>query len=260
MRARLRYGESPEPPLPDPQQNWATERVRAWSERVRGAYHVFDFDECIQSTTGIQKSKMPEVDFTDFQPALFAATVMNSFEQTWCIAGGWAIDLWLGRATRDHKDVEVAVLREDQIALRDFLREWKFNLVTKGHLKTLRRDDRQMVMLPIHQLHAADARGRKLEFLLNESDSVDWLYRRDARIRWPLDQWIVRGGFGVPVIAPHIALLYKSKSPRPQDELDLRSSLPKLDSELREWLAQAIRLSDPKHGWIPGLSEAQSSQ
>lgn len=200
------------------------------------------------------------MDFADFQPALFAATIMNAFERPWCIAGGWAIDLWLGRATRKHKDVEIAVLREDQIALRDFLREWKFNLVTKGELKPWRRDDRQMLMLPIHELHAADARGRKLEFLLNESDSVDWLYRRDARIRWPLDQWIIRGGFGVPVIAPHIALLYKSKSPRPQDELDLRSSLPKLDSELREWLAQSIGLSDSAHAWIAALSEAASAR
>lgn len=200
------------------------------------------------------------MDFADFQPALFAATIMNAFERPWCIAGGWAIDLWLGRPTRKHKDVEIAVLREDQIALRDFLREWKFNLVTKGELKPWRRDDRQMLMLPIHELHAADTRGRKLEFLLNESDSVDWLYRRDARIRWPLDQWIVRGGFGVPVIAPHIALLYKSKSPRPQDELDLRSSLPKLDSELREWLTQSIGFAEPAHAWIARLSETPSAR
>ena len=32
------------------------------------------------------------MDFPDFQPALFAATVMNAFEKPWCVAGGWAFD------------------------------------------------------------------------------------------------------------------------------------------------------------------------
>lgn len=34
---RLRYGEPPDPPLGEAQQQWATERVRAWSERAQSA-------------------------------------------------------------------------------------------------------------------------------------------------------------------------------------------------------------------------------
>ena len=30
------------------------------------------------------------------------------------VAGGWAIDLWLGEQTRDHHDIEVVVRRCDQ--------------------------------------------------------------------------------------------------------------------------------------------------
>jgi hypothetical protein len=43
-----------------------------------------------------------------------AATVMIDFDRPWCIAGGWAIDLAVGHATRQHKDVEIAIFREDQ--------------------------------------------------------------------------------------------------------------------------------------------------
>ena len=195
------------------------------------------------------------MDFGDFQPALFAATVLNAFDRPWCIAGGWAIDLWLGRLTRSHSDVEVALLRDDQIALRDFLHGWSFSIGARdGVPRPWRRDDRQMLMLPVHELHATDPRGRKLEFLLNESDSVDWVYRRDARCRWPLDQWIVRAAFGVPVLAPHIVLLYKSKSPRAPDELDLRSALPRLDPELTAWLADAITPHCEGHPWLDALA------
>lgn len=192
------------------------------------------------------------MDFSDFQPALFAATVMNAFEPPWCIAGGWAIDLWLGRLTRNHADVEVAIFREDQITLRDFLHDWTFRAIAAdGTPRVLR--DRQLLMLPVHELQARNRQGREIEFLLNECDTVDWIYRRDARIRWPRDAWTVRGAFGVPVLVPHLVLLYKSKSPRPQDELDFRTAVPELAPELRRWLAEALRLANVHHPWLQQL-------
>ena len=36
------------------------------------------------------------------------------------IAGGWALDLALGRQTRAHEDVDVAVLRSEHEQLREF--------------------------------------------------------------------------------------------------------------------------------------------
>ncbi|MCL4541605.1 MAG: hypothetical protein M1396_04620 [Chloroflexi bacterium] len=49
--------------------------------------------------------------FTAVRPV---ATLLTDFDRPWFIAGGWAIDLFLGRQTRAHKDVEIAVLRQDQ--------------------------------------------------------------------------------------------------------------------------------------------------
>jgi hypothetical protein len=31
----------------------------------------------------------------------------------WVAVGGWAIDLWLGQKTREHADIEIAILRSD---------------------------------------------------------------------------------------------------------------------------------------------------
>jgi hypothetical protein len=45
----------------------------------------------------------------DLMALLQIAALMQRFERPSCIAGGWAIDLFLGRMTRPHKDIEIAI-------------------------------------------------------------------------------------------------------------------------------------------------------
>ena len=177
-----------------------------------------------------------------------AATVMVGFERPWCIAGGWAIDLLVGRATREHADVEIAVFREDQHRLREYLHDWDWRVLING--KRQRWLDERTLHLPIHELHAADPQGLSVEFLLNECDSIDWIYRRDPSIRRSLDKAIRRGRDGVPTLAPEIVLLYKSKNPRPADELDFRIAETLLDNESRGWLIESIGTTSPVHPWL----------
>ncbi|HEV2736058.1 MAG TPA: hypothetical protein VGV85_14520, partial [Longimicrobiaceae bacterium] len=47
------------------------------------------------------------------------AAAMRGFGAPWCVAGGWALDLFLGRATRPHADVDLALFRDDQARLRE---------------------------------------------------------------------------------------------------------------------------------------------
>jgi Aminoglycoside-2''-adenylyltransferase len=42
-----------------------------------------------------------------------AATCFAALHVPWWIAGGWAIDLFLGRQTREHEDLDVLILRRD---------------------------------------------------------------------------------------------------------------------------------------------------
>src|SRR5438874_1630364 len=57
--------------------------------------------------------------------------LMSGFGKPWLVAGGWALDLYVGRSTRRHNDVDLAIFREDQAdfeavrtALDDERRTW----------------------------------------------------------------------------------------------------------------------------------------
>ena len=47
-----------------------------------------------------------------------ALKVMAGFPQPWWVAGGWALDLFLGRKTRPHADLEFSILAADRAPAR----------------------------------------------------------------------------------------------------------------------------------------------
>ena len=191
----------------------------------------------------------------DFAQPLEAAAAMIGFHRPWCVAGGWAIDLWLGKVTRNHADVDLAVLRDHQFDLRQHLPEFTFKVASMDRRLVPWKDPRQMLMLPVHELHASDrATGRAFEFLLNESDGIDWIFRRDFDTRLNLAGWIWRGAGNVPVLNPLIVLLYKSKRPEPKDTLDFHVALDRLTDGQKTWLRTALLRQDENHPWLNDLA------
>lgn len=167
----------------------------------------------------------------------------------WAVAGGWAIDLFLGRSTRPHADVDIAVWRDEQRELRRFLEpHWRVEVVDDHRLRPWAVDE--WLALPLHEIHA-QSRGeadRHLEFLLNERDASDWIYRRSNERR-ALERAILRQG-EVAFLAPEIVLLYKSKNPRDADDADLRAVLASMSLEQRDWLRHAVARQYPSHRWL----------
>jgi hypothetical protein len=76
---------------------------------------------------------------------------MRRFEPEWFIAGGWAIDLFLGKETRRHEDIEIALFRRDQAALQDYLAGWLLQKVGNGALAVWKRGER--LELPVFEIH-----------------------------------------------------------------------------------------------------------
>jgi hypothetical protein len=66
-----------------------------------------------------------------FGPVLAVRSLLSDLTVPYWIAGGWAIDLAVGRVTRDHADVDIMLLERDEHALRTDLTEVDVQLI--GH-------------------------------------------------------------------------------------------------------------------------------
>lgn len=179
-----------------------------------------------------------------------AIELMRGYDGPWWVGGGWALDLFLGRRTRVHADLDVVVPRDDQRRLRDHFAGWDIQVAAGDELRPWQGE---RVELPLHDLWARRSAGPwELELLLMESDGRAWRFRRDQRVTLPLER-VGMERSGIPHLAPEIPLLYKAKEPRASDEADFAEVVTELPPERRAWLRKALALQDQAHGWLARL-------
>ena len=173
-------------------------------------------------------------------PLSEAVALMDGFPRPWWVAAGYAIELHVGHQVRDHDDVDLLVLREDQEAIRAQLPGWDLRIAHDGRLEPWREG--RPIELPRSGVWARhDAEGPwQLQFLLAECDGDTWWFRRDPRIRLPLAEIGLRTPAGIPYLRPELALLFKSRRTRERDATDFETVLPRLDERacgrLAAWL------------------------
>jgi hypothetical protein len=171
----------------------------------------------------------------------------------WYVAGGWAIDLFLGKEHREHDDLEIAIpqSRFDEIVAA--LPDLDFFVVGDGLAWPLNQAGDMFDAH--HQTWARDrSNGRwRLDIFREPAEGDTWVSRRDESIRLPYTQLIARTPDGIPYGRPEVILLFKAKASRPKDEDDFATVLPLLDSRARIWLREALSLFDPEHHWITAL-------
>lgn len=183
-----------------------------------------------------------------------AATLLADVACRWWIAGGWALDLHVGRQTRHHDDIDVVVLREDLPTVQRHLHGW--TLMAADPPGTL-RDWRTGEQLPrtVHDVWCRPAGDDAWALQLMVVDPVagEWVYPHDPRIRRPLatiGTTTPATPHPLPVLAPEIQLLHKSRRPRAKDEADFDAAQGHLSPARRAWLRDALRLTDPAHPWL----------
>jgi len=172
----------------------------------------------------------------------------------WFVCGGWAIDLFLGRATREHKDVDIAVARSDQAEVRDYLagRGWGLEKAVDGELSLW--SDGEILAPPVHTIWCRnDAHDPAfVELLLNEIDGERFRFRRDETVTRERGRMSFKSDAGLPVLAPEIVLLYKSSRPE-ENAPDFRNAVALLSEESRAWLKHALDKVSARHPWAEEL-------
>ena len=172
----------------------------------------------------------------------------------WYVCGGWALDLFLGRVTRDHKDVDIAVARRDQLGVRDYLRRrgWSLEKASDGRLSPW--DEGEWLAPPLHVVWCRNGAHDPpfFELLFNEVDDELFRFRRDQSVTLPRARMSFVSDCGLPVLAPEVVLLYKSNSP---DEYaaDFRAAAASLSEESRAWLKGALAKNSARHPWADEL-------
>ncbi len=191
-----------------------------------------------------------------FAPLHRVVEELHDFPYPWHICGGWALDMFLGRVTRVHHDVDVEVSRADQLALQQYMTTRSWKMVTPFEERLQPWPMHMRLEMPRHQVHA-HRRGAFIDFLLADLDGGVWRYRREPSIIRDMSRVGLRSTEQIPFLAPELVLLYKSKTTsgkeRIKDKADFEEVYLSLEPERRGWLRWALLATDPSHPWVERL-------
>lgn len=170
----------------------------------------------------------------------------------WYVAGGWAVELFLGVRLREHGDIEIAIPAAGWNAVRDRFPGYAFDAVGSGRIWT---DPTPPVLAAVHQTWLRDpATGNYLLDVFREPHDADtWICRRDTTIRRPYRDIICHTQDGIPYLAPELVLLFKAKAARPKDQTDFDATAPRLNTAQRATLTDLLARTHPGHRWLADL-------
>jgi hypothetical protein len=170
----------------------------------------------------------------------------------WCVAAGWALELFRGTQTREHGDIEIAIPAATFPEVRERFAGYAFDAVGSGRIWENAAPDE---LAATHQTWLREpATGNYLLDVFREPhDGATWICRHDETIRLPYSEIIHRTPDGIPYLAPELVLLFKAKHARPKDQADFVETIPHLTPAQRTALAGLLARAHPGHRWLANL-------
>jgi hypothetical protein len=220
----------------------------------------------------------------NIQPIISKACIyFNNLGFDWSICGGGAIDLFLGKKTRVHKDLDIAVYWEDRNAIISLMLDsgWRVfeacgggvihELFDKQDIPFEKRNlfcfttnETRCSLEPIGENKYRFGFEKKeqddfnyVEFLFNKRDDEYFYLPSKPNLKRSLNKAIIKSN-DVPFLSPEIVLFYKSSyldGPDTNDHSqDFTLTLPLLDLEQKQWLRGAIEKEHSNdHVWLQRL-------
>jgi hypothetical protein len=178
---------------------------------------------------------------------------LAGIDARWSVVAGWSLDLFRGRQTREHEDLEIAVPESEHAAIIDALAGFEHFAIRDGLAVPVSPE----ALEGTHQTWVRE-RGTgvwRVDVMRELWEGDTWICRRDPSIRLPGSEVIAFTSDGIPYQQPEIALLFKAKHTREKDEADFDGVVPLLGPRQRAWLADAIGRVHPGHPWIARLED-----
>ena len=197
----------------------------------------------------------PEIPFSHWQP-LSVPELTHLFAGApflLGLAGGYAVEQFVGRCVRDHGDIDVIVYRDQQLDVQRWLSDW--HLYAADPPRSLRPwVESEYLPYGIHDIWGhTGIQAWQLQIMLTESEGDRWFSKRSRLIGGQRGDLIVAYG-SVPCIRIEVQLLYKARNPRSKDDLDFEACLPLMSTEAKRWLATGLEVLYPRRSSLAKAS------
>ena len=171
---------------------------------------------------------------------------MRSYPARWWVAGGWSLNLFIGHPTRLHEDTDALVLYRDLHPIHTALPGW--TIYASDPPETLRpwvKGDRLPKTIRDIWCRPTDAETWWFQFMIMHTEGDHRIFPRDRRVTGAVAD-LSDARDGIPIIAPELQLLYKSRVPhRARDTSDMRRMIPRLITARQQWLRERVELLYP---------------
>lgn len=209
-----------------------------------------------------------------------AAELLKGLDASWMFCGGYAIDMFLGRETRKHGDIDICVFENDRNTIKNYMLDRGWDVYEFRGMGKLRKLDREtesdtnrnlMCLKPGCRLvdfypcdepgllyylfhHTGMEEFDYIEFLFNNAEDGRFVFNKELGIYRELDKAVLNS-VGHSYLAPEIALLYKASNADDENNRhDYEAAIPELDDEQRKWLREGLELRYPDdHSWKQNL-------
>lgn len=207
---------------------------------------------------GKEEVKRVRTDYSNWKPLTVTevSSIFNTIPISWGIAGGWALDMHIGRKTREHSDIDIAIFRKDQRVVYQHLKnDWMLYKAKDEKLSPWQEKEYLDVINDVWV-----SRGTHtpwvFQIMLLDCEQENWIYQREKTIKLSKEELFSNDKNKVPYLKPAIQLLYKGGSSqiREKDFQDFQVILPSLTVQEKEWLKKALKCQfSSEQSWMKSL-------
>ena len=205
------------------------------------------------------------------------STFLKDLNMLWCVSGGWAIDLYLDKNTRDRCDLDISIFYPNHINCIEFFLDnnWRIEGKLNNGFKTIQNISdydnnihyfwsfpKNVTFISEYTDNNGNRRisyNRKIqhnldyiEVFFDQIENGYYVYRKDKKIKRIINKAIIKKN-NINYLAPEIVLLYKSGSLSDKNITDFNVVISSLSIEQKKWLKKSLISIYNDHKWIKSL-------